>query len=116
MSEANPTANTTPSTAANPVATTPTIPPGTPGKAPAKTDAAKAAQQPADAAKPTPEQDRDADLKRLSDLQREYLDLKEKTGKGPAVLVQVDPNADALARKGDVTREMDAIKRKHGLA
>jgi hypothetical protein len=113
MSETNPTANPTPSTAANPVATTPTIPPGTPGKAPAKVDSVKA--QPA-AAKPTPEQDRDADLKRLSDLQKEYLDLKEQAGKAQAVPVQADPRAEALARKGEVTREMDAIKRKHGLA
>lgn len=57
---------------------------------------------------------RAADLDRLAQLQKEYVDLRDQASRAPAV--QRDPRQDALARKGEVTREMDEIKRKHGLA
>lgn len=71
----------------------------------------------APAAQNDPEKDRGADLARLADLQKEYVDLRDKVSKADTSrAVATDPKAEALARKGEVTREMDAIKRKHGLA
>ncbi len=78
-----------------------------------------------DTPKPTPavrapvtpqsaEHDRNADLSRLAELTKEYLDLRDKTTKADAAkAVAVDPAAAAHARKGDVVREMDTIKRKY---
>lgn len=61
------------------------------------------------------DKDRDADLKRLGELQKEYLDLKRQSESAPAV-TQVTPQQAAQARKGDVVREMDAVKRRLGLS
>lgn len=66
---------------------------------------------------PAGNDDRNADLARLAELQKEYLDLRDKTSQAAAVQsVVVDPAAAAHARKGDVVREMDAIKRKYRLS
>jgi hypothetical protein len=62
-------------------------------------------------------QERAQDLARLSELQKEYLDLRDRVEKGTAAkAAAVDPVAADHARKGDVVREMDVIKRKYNLA
>lgn len=52
------------------------------------------------------------DLKRLADLQSEYVTLKAACGKNASYGL---PGGESLARKGDVSREIDALKRKYDL-
>lgn len=60
----------------------------------------------------TPEEQKEVDLKRLDELNAEYSALKvacEDAAKRREV------NGADLAKKGDVVREIDAIKRKYDL-
>lgn len=74
------------------------------GKAPAPTDA-----KPADKAVSA---ERAKDEKEIARLQAEYDDLKVKAEQEAALARGVAP---ALVRKGEVTRQIDALKRKHDL-
>lgn len=79
---------------------TPVIqPPGEPSRVPSK--------QP-----PTPAPTKDVDLAKLAELQKEYETLKKSVEADSKVGKDI---GEAKARKGDLTREIDAIKRKHDL-
>jgi hypothetical protein len=101
MAEVTPNPAATP---ADPASNMPLTPP-TKASAPAPAKAAPA--------KGNPESGKDADLKRLGDLEKEYLTLKDEVSK--ASQHQNQTYGEKLSRKGEVVREMDAIKRKHDL-
>lgn len=104
MSETTPTPVVPAKNPADPASNMPLTPP-TKASAPAP---AKATPAPGDAGK-----DKDADLKRLGELEKEYLTLRDEVSK--ASQHQNQTYGEKLSRKGEVVREMDQIKRKHDL-
>ncbi len=76
---------------------------GNPKGEPRKSDAQRKADQ-----------ERAADLARLAELQSEYVKVRDELKNAPTPAA--NPGAAALARKGEIAREISEIKRKHDLS